>query len=237
MFAQRQHGQGLAMAEPFPCDAMVRKLVLHPAYQHALAEIVLVGADAERATGFRETAVGGDQERRVQARSVLQIHFGLLRRGPDRFDPRVRIPVQRRQALDGPPGGGADAVVRHQAAQLRPADQRAFHGHPVRRFAFHDPRRAQRGDIVLRNVFPHAEFAQQADRSLGEGDLASVERRFGDGRFRLPFEQRHPQGLPGQGAGQAQSRRAGSDDDHVVAHADTSLRKATFRSVGIRRRA
>jgi hypothetical protein len=38
--------------------------MLHAAHQHALAEVLELRADAELATGFREAAVGGDQQAR-----------------------------------------------------------------------------------------------------------------------------------------------------------------------------
>jgi hypothetical protein len=120
----------------------VRLLMVHAADQHALAEVVLVGADAHRAARLRETAVGRDQERCFQAQAVAQRDAGLVVGRADRVDPRAVEQVQAGQVTHGFPCRFADVVVRHQHAQRRLAGQFGIDAHVAQAIALHHARGA-----------------------------------------------------------------------------------------------
>ena len=59
---QRQDGDGLADAEPFGGDGVVRQGVRHAADQHGFAEIQHAGGDADAAAHFGKAGVCGDDQ-------------------------------------------------------------------------------------------------------------------------------------------------------------------------------
>ena len=59
---QRQDGDGLADAEPFGGDGVVRQGVRHAADQHGFAEIQHAGGNADAAAHFGKAGVCGDDQ-------------------------------------------------------------------------------------------------------------------------------------------------------------------------------
>ena len=73
------------MTKPFPGRLGMLHRVLHTTDQHALAEVVQVGVDAQGAPGFGKAAVGGDQQACLDPGAVAQLQPGGIGIGIDRM--------------------------------------------------------------------------------------------------------------------------------------------------------